>query len=199
MNHLQIYDNALPKESCRNIIKYFDNNPNVEKDLIMDAYGHIHSTRTWMDLSILGDVKFSYSRLSESFDSLHSPLDLLIPTLVKGITKYKKKFPFIEEITEWDLHKHFNIQKFDGEKNGYFMRHCEADGPYTERILTWMIYLNNAKSGTRFYYPRRDVKAKEGRLVIWPADWTYPHSGITPNKGEKYLMTGWWTFKEYKE
>ena len=56
MNHLQIYDNALPKESCRNIIKYFDNNPNVEKDLIMDAYGHIHSTRTWMDLSILGDV-----------------------------------------------------------------------------------------------------------------------------------------------
>ena len=32
MNHLQIYDNALPKESCRNIIKYFDNNPNVNEE-----------------------------------------------------------------------------------------------------------------------------------------------------------------------
>lgn len=189
MNHIQIYDNIFPKESCRNIIKYFDSHPNT-KSIIMDANSQVkEGIRNATD-------KFSYSRLSESFNSLHSPFDLLIPTLVKGITKYKKKFPFIEEITEWDLHQYFNIQKFDGEKDGYFRRHCEADGLYTERILTWMIYLNNAKSGTRFYYPRRDVKAKEGRLVIWPAAWTHPHSGITPNKGEKYLMTGWWEYKE---
>ena len=84
--------------------------------------------------------------------------------------------------------------RFDGEEDGYFMRHCEADGSYVDRMLTWMIYLNNAKCGTRFYHPRKDIKAKEGRLVIWPAGWTHPHSGITPNKGEKYLMTGWWKF-----
>ena len=178
MNHLQIYDNALPKESCRNIIKYFDNHP---------------------DTGIIDDTDVSYSRLTRRFNSLDSSLDMLIPTLVKGITKYKKKFTFLDELSYWDLYKEFNILKFNDEKDGYFRRHCEADGPWVDRMLVWMIYLNNAKCGTRFYDPRKDIKAKEGRLVIWPAGWTYPHSGITPNKGEKYLMTGWWTFNEYKE
>jgi len=93
----------------------------------------------------------------------------------------------------------FNIQKFDGKEEGYFTRHCESDGTIKNtRMFVWMIYLNDAKSGTRFYYPRRDVKAKQGRLVIWPADWTYPHSGITPNRGEKYLMTGWYSYRKWE-
>ena len=193
MNHLQIYDNALPKENCRNIIKYFDNHPDVEKDLIMDANSKVkQGIRDETD-------KFSYSRLAGAFESIHSPLDILIPTLVKGIQKYKKKFPFLDELSYWDLYNEFNIQKMDGEKDGYFKRHCEADGPWTDRMLVWMLYLNNAKCGTRFYDPRKDIKAKEGRLVIWPAGWTYPHSGITPNKGEKYLITGWWTFTGDKQ
>ena len=40
MNHLQIYDNALPKENCRNIIKYFDSHPNT-KSIIMDANSQV--------------------------------------------------------------------------------------------------------------------------------------------------------------
>ena len=193
MNHIQIYDNALPKEGCRNIIKYFDSHPDVEKGIIMDANSQVkQGIRNETD-------KFSYSRLGNSFDSLSSPVDILIPTLVKGITEYKKKFPFLDELSYWDLHNNFNIQKFDGEEDGYFVKHCEADGPYINRMLAWMVYLNNAKCGTRFYHPRRDIKAKEGRLVIWPAGWTHPHSGITPNKGEKYLMTGHWTFNQYTQ
>ena len=193
MNHIQIYDNALPKEDCRNIIKYFDSHSDVEKGIIMDANSQVkQGIRNETD-------KFSYSRLGNSFDSLSSPVDILIPTLVKGITEYKKKFPFLDELSYWDLHNNFNIQKFDGEEDGYFVKHCEADGPYINRMLAWMVYLNNAKCGTRFYHPRRDIKAKEGRLVIWPAGRTHPHSGITPNKGEKYLMTGHWTFNQYTQ
>ena len=193
MNHIQIYDNALPKESCHRLINYFDNHPDIEKGLIMDENSQIkQSIRNPTD-------KFSYSRLERSFNSLDNITSLLIPALVKGIAEYKKKFPFLNEVSYWDLHSNFNIQKFNGKEDGYFTKHCEADGPYIDRMLTWMIYLNNARCGTRFYHPRRDVKAKEGRLVIWPAGWTHPHSGITPNKGEKYLMTGWWTFNEYKE
>ena len=187
MNHLQIYDNALPKESCRNIIKYFDNHPNT-KSIIMDTNSQVkQGIRNETDM-------FSYSILGRLFNALDSPLSMLMPTLDKGITDYKKKFPFLDELSTWGLGNNFNIQKFNGEEDGYFIKHCEADGPYIDRMLTWMIYLNNAKCGTRFYHPRRDVKAKEGRLVIWPAGWTHPHSGITPNKGEKYLMTGWWIF-----
>ena len=193
MNHIQIYDNALSKESCRGIIKYLDNHPDIEEGHYMDVNG-FESNKTGQDIRNANDLIFSYSVLRQSFNSLPSCLNMLVPTLVKGVTEYKKKFPFLNELSTWDLVNDINIQKFNGEEDGYFVRHCEADGRYSGRMLTWMIYLNNAKCGTRFYHPRKDVKAKEGRLVIWPADWTYPHSGITPNKGEKYLMTGWWSF-----
>ena len=86
------------------------------------------------------------------------------------------------------------VQRFD-EGQGYHGVHSETMGiEANNRMLVWMIYLNNAKCGTRFYDPRRDVKAKQGRLVMWPPDWTHPHSGITPNKGKKYIVTGWFSY-----
>ena len=26
---------------------------------------------------------------------------------------------------------------------------------------------------------------------MWPAYWTHPHKGVTPNVGDKYIATGW--------
>ena len=151
MNHIQIYDNALSKESCHSIIKYLNNHPDTEKGHFKDVNGFESNNR---GIKNTNDLQFSYSVLRASFNSLPRSLNMLIPTLVKGITDYKKKFSFLNELTSWDLEQTLNIQKFDGEKDGYFMRHCEADGSYVDRMLTWMIYLNDAKCGTRFYHPR---------------------------------------------
>mgnify|MGYP003141436528 FL=1 len=182
MNHIQIYDNALSKNACNNIIKYYDDSPYKTKGVTGDGVNE--KSKKGMQLSIFLDNcpdNTAYSFLEKD----------IIPSLNEGIKKYRKTFPFLDEIFHWNISSGMNIQKFE-ENEGYFARH-------SNRILVWMIYLNNAKCGTRFYYPnctkRRDVKAKQGRLVIWPADWTYPHSGITPNRGEKYFMTGWYTFK----
>ena len=69
------------------------------------------------------------------------------------------------------------------------MWHCEHGASNSNRILAWMFYLNDAKSGTEFMnYPT--VQAKRGRCVIWPAFWTHVHKGA-PNKGLKYIAT-WW-------
>ena len=57
--------------------------------------------------------------------------------------------------------------------------------------LAWMVYLNDAASGTEFPYQEMIVEPKEGRTVIWPAGWTHPHKGVTPNEGIKYIATGW--------
>ena len=105
----------------------------------------------------------------------------------------EEKYPMLEDLSLWNVGPDYNIQKYiEGE--GYYIMHCEHDVPDLNRIMAWMFYLNDAKCGTRFYYPTRDVKAKRGRLVIWPASWTHPHSGITPNRGIKYIATGWFCF-----
>ena len=61
--------------------------------------------------------------------------------------------------------------------------------------MAWMFYLNDAKSGTEFmHFPT--INARRGRLVIWPAFWTHTHKGVIPNKGVKYIITGWVSFLE---
>ena len=190
MNHIEVYDNILSKEECNKLIKYFDDSPYKEKGLTAGGYRPDLKNGNCLSIWLSGEDcnvdSIMYNYLNE----------FIIPALKKGLEDYKNKFPVLDlETSSWSLHNSFNIQKFNGETEGYFSMHYEASSPkLCNRILVWMIYLNNAKCGTRFYYPTRDVKAKQGRLVLWPAGWTHPHSGILPNIGEKYMITGWYSF-----
>ena len=35
------------------------------------------------------------------------------------------------------------------------------------------------------------VRAKEGRIVIFPSGWTFLHRGYPPKNQRKYICTGW--------
>ena len=184
MNHIQIYDNALSKEGCQHIIDYFESNIDISFPGIS---GNIvnKKDKDSTDLSL----RLEHPRNKDEYEVN----EYILKTLKKGTEKYRKKFKFLDRVVDiWHLDDRFNIQRFD-EGQGYHAVHCEHT-KHEYRMLVWMIYLNNAKCGTRFYEPQRDVKAKEGRLVMWPSDWTYPHSGITPNKGKKYIVTGWYSY-----
>jgi len=89
----------------------------------------------------------------------------------------------------------FSFKKYETEEDGFHSWHTEAGGRFTSnRILAWMIYLNNAKSGTEFmHFPT--IRAKMGRCIIWPAAFTHVHRS-EPNKGLKYVISGWISFME---
>ena len=111
--------------------------------------------------------------------------------LNKSFQKYHNKYyGGLNNIHCWRMDLDYNVQRYKSENDGYKIWHTEAGGPPTSnRILVWMIYLNDAKSGTDFmYFPT--LKAKEGRCVIWPSAWTHMHKSH-PNKGLKYIATGW--------
>lgn len=77
---------------------------------------------------------------------------------------------------------------------GYHVWHNEDDTPANmRRAMTFILYLNDVDEGgeTEFlYYPKR-VKAKQGRLILWPAGYTHTHRGNPPMSNTKYIMTGW--------
>ena len=111
----------------------------------------------------------------------------------QGIDRYCEDFSYLKN-KEWRLSPSYNIQRYNGEKEGYFSLHNEASGSYPYRMLAWMVYLNDADSGTVFPYQDTTVKPRRGRTLIWPAAWTHPHRGVTPNKGVKYIATGWFYY-----
>ena len=60
------------------------------------------------------------------------------------------------------------------------------------RQLTYLWYLNTIKDGgyTEFYNGYK-VHAEQGKLLIFPATWSYVHRGYPPKKDTKYIVTGW--------
>jgi len=75
---------------------------------------------------------------------------------------------------------------------GFFLWHHERGSPTRTRELVFMTYLNDVPDGgTEFLYQQLTIKARKGKTVIWPANYTHPHRGQISHKHEKYIMTGW--------
>ena len=86
------------------------------------------------------------------------------------------------------------------EGEGYHVWHCENSVMMVRnRILAWMLYLNDDFEGgeTEFLYQKLRVKPKRGRLLIWPTAFTHTHRGGLVLKGSKYILTGWVELIDY--
>ena len=120
--------------------------------------------------------------------------ELVYNYVIQGIERYSDDFSYLKSNDSWRLSPSYNIQRYNGEKEGYFSLHNEASGSYPYRMLAWMVYLNDASSGTEFPYQNMTIQPRMGRTVIWPAAWTHPHRGVIPNVGVKYIATGWFYY-----
>ena len=181
MNFIEIYDDALSSENCDKLIDYFNKSPQGE--------------------GMVGDYKVDYTQkksteLVDSKFSLHPfTFQLISSTLQEYTDKYVKKYSLLKHMEKWGVDDGFTLKKFEGEDEGFKSWHTEHCMTFPKRLLVWMFYLNDAQSGTEFhYYP--NIESKQGRLVIWPAGWTHFHKGVTPNKGVKYIMSGWYSLME---
>ena len=184
-----IYDDALSKKECEILINQFEKSDKIQQG--STASGHNPGMKDCLEL---------HCNLEEGCVITN----ILRPKLISYMNKYVKKYRFHENkgaldlIYTWGCCKWFNIQKYDGKDDGYKQWHCEQGrcNVSSKRILAWMFYLNDAKSGTEFaYFPT--INPKAGRCAIWPSSWTHLHKGVTPNKGVKYIATGWFSYDSY--
>ena len=122
----------------------------------------------------------------------------LVEDMLQGrIRDYIKKYPFVDTLKPWDLSPTFKIQRYKPTE-GYFITHCENMGNEDcNRVLAWMIYLNDVKDGGHTVFPsqKRKFQPRRGDVLMWPAYFTHPHHGETSRSDTKYIMTGWCSFK----
>lgn len=188
MNFIEIYDNALTSEQCKEIIDFFEMVPDEHKHQ-GQIYGGHHG-------EILVDTSHKDSSdIWCNFHNWNKPDVIIAENLLPHIGDYRKKYPEVDNVAVWELCEEYNLQKYlPGQ--GYHAPHCEnSDGP-SPRILAWMFYLNTVTDKGGTYFTNYDIttEAVEGRLVLWPAYWTHTHHGVASPSQTKYIATGWYDF-----
>jgi len=184
---IEIYDNTLSKDACYNLIKFYEDESDEKKHYGSSgsAFSNPKKLATTLGLNIRSHYHAKYN-------------SYINPLLIKYTKKYREKYFYLDTQEEWEVSSDYNFQKYrDGE--GYYSLHHEHSCIAPYRMLVWMIYLNDAQSGTEFLHQRKIIKPKSGRLVIWPAAWTHAHKGVTPNKGLKYIITGWFSYNPVRD
>jgi hypothetical protein len=86
------------------------------------------------------------------------------------------------------------IQRYIKQK-GKYVYHNDASIKWetkSYRLFTFLWYLNTVEEGgeTEFWGNYR-IKPEIGKLLLFPACWTFPHTGRVPISDNKYIITGW--------
>ena len=187
-NFLGVYDNALSKEECNKVLQIYEHATRGRIGyhvglLDRDNYPHKRAHTLACDLK------------SFPIEEHHGINSYVENALSRTLPDYIEKYSFLKQMGIWHWDTPYNVQKYK-EGEGYYTLHCEHAVDFPRRILVWMVYLNDCECGTEYPYQDTIVDAKAGRVVFWPAGWTHPHKGVTPNKGVKYIATGWYSYYE---
>jgi len=178
---------------CDDIIEYFKSRE--DKRL-----GTVYSSKDPSGISVINpnhklstDVHINQEHVKNS-----DVLKRYIAELQKAVNLYNETYPYANYYDPWSLIDIFNIQHYKPNE-GFFVWHSERTSnkhPVVSRHLVFMTYLNDVTDGgeTEFYHQDLKVKPQKGLTLIWPADWTHTHRGVTSPTQEKYIVTGWFNY-----
>ena len=161
-------ENVISQELCDEIIDKFEKDsnkgPGVVRGGVID-----YSIKKSTDLTD-GD----FSKWSDIYTNLFSIFH-------EHQNKYTKK------ITNECAYTCPQIQRTD--PGGYFKWHSDQ---HSNRVLSFILYLNTLEEtdgGTTEFECGKIIKPVAGKLVIFPATYSYLHRGNELIKGVKYIIT----------
>ena len=171
----------IKKSICTDLIEYFEKKSN----------NHVRGR-------IGGGYKPTWKKSMDLYLSPNNPdLSPYLHALSDCMKEYRKIYPVLnDKVGKWNIVENINIQKYESQE-GYPAWHCEREGAMqSNRMMVFMTYLNDVEEGgtTEWFYQKLKIKPKTGLTVIWPVDWMYTHRGNILEKGNKYIITGWWSY-----
>ena len=189
-NFISVYDNALERDECSSILKFFE-----ESDVCENPDATDYCCKKPGKVGIGVEAKFKDSTdIGMTFNHGHHFVNqIIMKSLSKHLHEYMNENPELRLISKWGVSENYNIQKYTPGQ-GYYSLHCEnCDVESNKRVLVWMFYLNTVPGDGGTYFSNYDftTDAVEGRLVIWPAYWTHCHKGVISHSHKKYIATGW--------
>ena len=171
---------ALDQQTCQDIIQRFR-----------------HDDRKAPGITTSGEVM---PELKKSMDLGISDLDewedidrTLFKSLADNLEEYSKRILKITGDPLWSSKikdTGYNVKRY--RPNDYYNWHVDCQ-TYIEgwtRTIACIWYLNEVEEGgeTEFAFGHK-VIPETGKLILFPATWNFPHRGLSPIKGNKYIIT----------
>lgn len=218
---IEVYDNALSADFCRELITLFDKSPyktagrtgggvDTTKKLSTDLYLYQHQEyQTQMQVIWQATTRYVAEYFRKYHFALIGPVAMTIPHPQTGapVAITHDNFAQFGEPRLMDFIRMLyqigpvQAQKYQAGSGNYGYWHSEVypqQGSVEplHRALLFMFYLNDVAEGgqTEFYYQNRRIEPKAGRMVIAPAYFTHTHRGTVPVSDDKYILTSWILF-----
>ena len=178
---ISVYENVLIPDECEyyiNLVEHY-----ISNGLITKEEKALHKTDHF-PINFNNDV--NYNILSGDNLSME-----FLPKIKEYVDDYLKKFSVLgqEKLLIYDTKaKKIPIG------GGFHSWHYENTGlQVSARKLVIQLYLNTIEEGgeTEFLYINKRIKAKRGRLIIFPAAFTHTHRGNPPIGQDKYIVSTW--------
>jgi hypothetical protein len=195
---------SLSPELCNDIIMKFE--------LQEDKY--IGETQSGVNINVKNTIDYLININEEKENSSYVWTNIeriLYQELTDKIIKYTEylNHRFFGSFTDPDnypykfLHKQylsdsgFLIQKYTKKIGKYIYHNDFKIEPQQDRyrVITFLWYLNDIEEGgtTEFLGGEFEIKPEKGKLILFPACWTFPHTGNVPISHDKYIITGWFS------
>lgn len=170
-------ESALPKDTCKSIIKKFEEFEDDQVDRDTDYYSFKE-----MNIHEHGGFEDEIKVVKNSAEYL--------------LKFYKKELGINFFPEEFDLEQ-FRVKRYDPNDKDVFNWHVDVgDYASAKRFMVCFFYLNDVEEGgeTGFSWLNNDDDAvvclpKEGNAVMFPPMWMYPHKGMMPKSGPKYILS----------
>ena len=190
--YIGIYEKSLDSDYCDYLINLFENNPNK-----VDG-----KTKKGVDKNVKDttDLRIDTSSNDKAILEIEEKLSV---ELFNKLEKYSKalndtfedssQYKFFRDTIVSNNHG-FQIQRYLKGIGKYIYHHdFSVDwDTRTNRIITFIWYLNDVEEGGETeFFGNYKIKPEKGKLVFFPATWTFPHKGCVPLSSNKYIITGW--------
>ncbi len=93
---------------------------------------------------------------------------------------YIEEWSFLKELSKKLVISSFNLQRYKPVQHFKKMHTEQMSLDSLHRIFAFMIYLNDVEEGgsTSFSHYDLEIKPRKGLTLIWPAEWTHPHTEV---------------------
>ena len=184
---IYVCDNSLSKTFCDDVILKYENNLSLSHD----GYTIGGVNKNIKDTTDLNIPLVNNNILFNLNDVLYNSLIIHVKEYCKKLEdKYGMKIIKTQKLYDYG----YMIQKYEKNKGKYIYHNDFAHDAFYKkrRVLTYLWYLNNVDEGGKTeFWKRTFIKPEIGKLLLFPASWTFPHCGQMPISNDKYIITGW--------